>query len=61
MHVSQTNITNTDNTSVRNYKTLWSVYHDMEANLIDCKSNSTAFVGMFALAMRAKVSLFRGT
>jgi len=33
----------------------------MEENFIDCESDSTAFVGMFALAGRARVSLYRET
>lgn len=33
----------------------------MEANFIDSESDSTAFVGMFALAQRARVSLYRET
>lgn len=33
----------------------------MEENFIDCESDSTAFVGMFALARRAKVGLYRET
>lgn len=38
-----------------------SVQHDMEENFIDCENDSTAFVGMFALARRARVSLYGET
>lgn len=33
----------------------------MEVNFIDCDGDSTAFVGMFALVRRARVSLYTET
>lgn len=61
MHVNQIDIINTYNKDVRNIEVMCSPQHDMEANFIDCDSDSTTFVGMFVLARRARVSLYRET
>lgn len=61
LHVNQIDIINTYNKDVRNVEVMCSPQHDMEANFIDRDSDSTAFVGMFALARRARVSLCRET
>lgn len=54
------NIINTYYKEVRNVEVMYLLEHDMEENFIERDSNTTAFVRMFALARRARVSLFIG-